>query len=319
MKPLISIIIPIYNVEAYLRRCLDSIKNQSFTNFECILINDGSTDSSKKICEEYLDDSRFVLINTSNGGPSRARNIGLEKVSSDWVTFIDSDDYVEPNYLSAFVYNCKDFKTQIIQGYYCFGYDGEEIDTLYKGSSYKYKVISKGIFTSYFKENNIIKNWAVWCKLFSMEIIKKYNLRFEESLWCGEDGVFWHKYLCYIDTIIFIPDREYIYFCPRNFNSVSRNRATTYKEWYVFAREYKFISNILPQKFFIGLKNSNWLKMYYLNNYFKLLLKSSPIEFDEIKKIRPSKNFIVWTFRGLLFFLLNILPISLIKSIRLYK
>ena len=102
---LISIIVPIYNVEKYLRMCLDSIQNQTYQNFECIMVNDGSTDNSKQIAEEYLVDSRFRLINQSNKGLSGARNMGISHIreESTFISFVDSDDYVYPNFLETLV------------------------------------------------------------------------------------------------------------------------------------------------------------------------------------------------------------------------
>ena len=96
MNHLISVIVPIYNVEKYLNRCIDSIINQTYTNLEIILINDGSTDNSKRICETYCNkDSRVVLINQANSGSSIARNTGLDQANGDIISFIDSDDYID--------------------------------------------------------------------------------------------------------------------------------------------------------------------------------------------------------------------------------
>ena len=105
MDELISIIVPIYNVEEHLRECLDSIQKQTYPNFECIMVNDGSTDNSKQIAEEYLVDSRFKLINQSNQGLSSARNTGISRIreESTFVAFVDSDDYVYPNFLETLV------------------------------------------------------------------------------------------------------------------------------------------------------------------------------------------------------------------------
>ena len=109
----ITLIVPIYNVENYLKQCLDSIQNQSYTNFICIMVNDGSTDNSKEIAEKYLSDERFILINQKNKGLSCARNKGLdyllkksvEQQMGNYVSFIDSDDVISPDYLEYFVAN----------------------------------------------------------------------------------------------------------------------------------------------------------------------------------------------------------------------
>ena len=99
---LISVIVPIYNVENYLRMCLDSIQNQTYKNFECLLINDGSPDNSAEICREYVaKDSRFRYFEKENGGVSSARNLGIECSEGVYITFVDSDDWVEPDYLEV--------------------------------------------------------------------------------------------------------------------------------------------------------------------------------------------------------------------------
>ena len=102
-KPKISIIVPIYNVEDYLKECLDSIQNQTFTDFECIMVNDGSTDSSKEIAEQYLVDNRFYLLNQPNSGQSVARNKGLLLAKGEFICFVDSDDIIHPRLLELLV------------------------------------------------------------------------------------------------------------------------------------------------------------------------------------------------------------------------
>ena len=101
-NPAISIIIPVYNAENYLRRCIDSVLSQSFTDFELILVDDGSKDKSPQICDEYASqDTRVRVIHKANGGVSAARNDGLDIAKGEYITFIDSDDWVERDYLST--------------------------------------------------------------------------------------------------------------------------------------------------------------------------------------------------------------------------
>ena len=121
---LISIVVPIYNVENYLRECLDSIKNQTYKNFECIMVNDGSTDSSQQIAEEYLTDSRFKLINQSNQGLGGARNTGIShsREESTFIAFIDSDDYVYPEFLETLIEHIED-DVDIVEGMIEYYYD----------------------------------------------------------------------------------------------------------------------------------------------------------------------------------------------------
>lgn len=104
----ISIIVPVYNVELYLRRCIDSILNQTFTDFELILVDDGSPDSSGKICDEYAEsDERIKVIHKKNSGPASARNTGLDVANGEWITFVDSDDWINKEYLEKLYNSCK--------------------------------------------------------------------------------------------------------------------------------------------------------------------------------------------------------------------
>ena len=105
MTEKITVIVPVYNVENYLNKCLDSLINQTYKNLEIIVINDGSTDNSGEICQEYAQkDNRIIYIEQENGGLSDARNTGLERMTGSYVTFVDSDDWVEPDYVEV-LYN----------------------------------------------------------------------------------------------------------------------------------------------------------------------------------------------------------------------
>ena len=104
MEDLISVIVPVYNVEKYLKRCVTSILNQSYKNFEVVLVDDGSTDNSGKICDEMQGaDSRIIAYHTKNGGLSAARNFGIEKASGDYIAFVDSDDFIKPDFLMQLI------------------------------------------------------------------------------------------------------------------------------------------------------------------------------------------------------------------------
>lgn len=110
----ISIIIPIYNVEKYLKKCLDSVVKQTYTNLEIILVNDGSTDNSKSIAEKYVkNDERVILINKENGGLSDARNYGIERATGKYITFIDSDDEITEDYVEYLMNLIKKYNTDI--------------------------------------------------------------------------------------------------------------------------------------------------------------------------------------------------------------
>ena len=128
MENLISIIVPVYNVENYLRKCVDSIINQSYKNLEIILVDDGSTDSSGKICDEYsLKDSRIKVIHKKNGGLSDARNAGMEIASGDFWGFVDSDDYIDSDMYSVLLENLLGAEADLSACGRIFTYDGKEI------------------------------------------------------------------------------------------------------------------------------------------------------------------------------------------------
>lgn len=113
-KPLISIIVPVYNVEKYLNKCIDSIINQSYKNIEIILVNDGSKDNSSKICDNYINvDNRIKVFHKTNGGLSSARNCGINNSSGEYITFIDSDDNIETYYVEYLYSLIKKYKTKM--------------------------------------------------------------------------------------------------------------------------------------------------------------------------------------------------------------
>lgn len=114
VEGLVSVIVPIYNVEAYLERCVDSIINQTYKNLEIILVDDGSPDRCGEICDEYASkDSRIVVIHKENGGLSDARNAGIEKAQGEYLSFVDSDDWIEPNMIEVLYKACVDNSTKM--------------------------------------------------------------------------------------------------------------------------------------------------------------------------------------------------------------
>ena len=125
-NPKISLIVPVYNVEKYLNRCVDSILSQDFTDFEILLIDDGSMDKSGKICDEYAKiDTRVRVFHKVNGGVSSARNLGLDYAKGQWIGFCDSDDYVKKDFLKTF-FTLGDDCEMLSQGFCCPNWFGKE-------------------------------------------------------------------------------------------------------------------------------------------------------------------------------------------------
>ena len=110
MRPLISIIIPAYNAEVYLKECLESIKNQSYSNFEVLIVDDGSLDNTSKISKQYeKEDNRFKYLYQDNAGPSVARNTGIKQSKGEYIWFVDADDWIEKDSLQVFVAVLKEY------------------------------------------------------------------------------------------------------------------------------------------------------------------------------------------------------------------
>lgn len=190
---LISIIVPVYNSDQTLNRCIDSILGQTYRNFELLLINDGSKDRSGEICDEYArKDSRVKVFHKENGGVSSARNVGLDNARGEWVTFVDSDDWVGMRYLELFSGHFEaDFL--LMNGYYNCSFDNCEIIAL-QGLAACQNI--ETVIASYL-DKPIIK--TPWAKLFRNDILLRN--RFDERLRTGEDLSFVCSYLSHVKTI----------------------------------------------------------------------------------------------------------------------
>ena len=133
MRPTISIIIPVYNVQDYLTSCIESIIKQDYKDYEAIFINDGSTDDSLEILKQYVKtDKRFKLISQKNSGLSSARNTGINQAKGKYITFIDSDDWISKNYVGALVYNAEKYDADIVSIKECLVYsNGKKVYKTY--------------------------------------------------------------------------------------------------------------------------------------------------------------------------------------------
>ena len=213
-KPLISIIIPVYNAEKYLVKCLDSVVNQTYRSLEIILVDDGSTDKSPEICEEYAEnDSRIVVIHKRNNNDASARNVGLDIFKGEYVAFVDSDDYTEPDYIE-YLYNLlKDNKVDIS----CCSYT--EIDEY--GN---YKKIKKDENQIIYGNKNCIKDiinhenitYTVWGKLFPRKLLGE--VKFKGI--CCQEVMLMLNILSKCNTIYLGREPKYFYLIRRD--SISR-------------------------------------------------------------------------------------------------
>ena len=213
---LISIIVPIYNTEKYLHECLDSILNQTYTNFEVLLVNDGSTDSSGIICQEYVErDSRFRYFEKDNGGVASARNLGLEHSEGTYITFIDSDDWVEQNYLDVLYTALKENDTDVaISTYKRFAQDGVFYLRSYSREDDEFLNLgtrSRDSFLEILPRLGELDHsfYSISSKLIKRKIIG--NLLFDEQVSYAEDlNFFFHLYLG-VESVVYVRDYTYIY------------------------------------------------------------------------------------------------------------
>lgn len=217
----ITVIVPVYNAKPYLRRCLDSIVTQTYTDFEAIVVDDGSTDNSGAICDEYAArDSRVVTLHKENNGLSTARNLGLDTARGNYVMFVDADDWIEPDTLK--------YAMEMI--------GRESIDVLCLGMR-----TDEGICQVKYHEElvgrDVIRNWicnivnstaeaskhdipvvSAWAKLYLRKNIEDYHLRFDNDLKVGED--FWFNLLYYDCCERIVLDNKTIYHYVMNTESL---------------------------------------------------------------------------------------------------
>ncbi len=209
---MVSVIVPVYNMQWSLSACIDSILSQSFKDFEVILVDDGSSDASGRICDDYAEkDSRVRVFHKANAGVSSARNVGLDNANGEWIAFVDSDDYIQENYLYYLVNS--DLADLIIGSSIAINNDNPRTDTLLgslKEGLYKTPspIIQKYLSRTEFK--------VPWGKLFRRSLLS--TLRFDVEMKVGEDVHFMLRFLNYATSIRVLennmPNSSYVYISP---------------------------------------------------------------------------------------------------------
>ena len=183
-NPKVSIVVPVYNAEKYLRCCIDSILDQTYTDWELLLIDDGSKDTSGSICDEYAaKDERIRVFHKENGGVSSARNLGLDHVLGEWVTFVDSDDYIEENFLKSFEGNLD--ADLVVGNMVEKGPQGNLLKDIPAGYHNSLQYVLAGNL-------NKLAFQALWGKMFRKELVD--DSRLDEGMRIGEDLHFILKY-----------------------------------------------------------------------------------------------------------------------------
>lgn len=199
----VSVIVPVYNAENYLNRCVDSLLNQTLKDIEIILVDDGSPDKSSIICDEYLKkDSRIKVIHKANGGVSSARNEGLKVATGEFVTFLDSDDYIEARAYEVAYKTAKDNCCEYVMwGFFCDFVDKNENLINQKNSAPK---------SSHYEQSQMAEllnlSGYLWNKLYSKNMLDELKLSFKEDLTLYEDLLFNSQYIPKTNKSIFISE-----------------------------------------------------------------------------------------------------------------
>lgn len=241
-NPKISVIVPVYNTEKYLRRCIDSILAQTFTDFELLLINDGSRDSSGAICDEYAaKDSRVRVFHKENGGVSSARNVGLDNAKGEWISFVDSDDWIE-----AKAYECMLHEVEYkgVQLALC-GFNEilrDEIHPIFLPNIQHGK-------DSFIQEYLLCEWYVIWNLLVKRELIENEKFRLDETVRIGEDADLLFKLLLSTSEIIIINKQLY------NYDRTNELSALHNMHFYDYENVVKVILNMIEYFKYKGVFN----------------------------------------------------------------
>ncbi len=279
--PIISVIVPVYNAEKTLRRCVDSILSQTFSDFELLLIDDGSKDDSGSICDEYEGkDDRVRVFHKDNGGASSARNIGLDNVLGEWVTFCDADDYVLEEWLENYDLTNRQVNADIVsQGFETdspvFDYDLEESNETYYYFEHNSPVVEA--------VDSLIRSKTIgflWIKAFRVSILKLNKIRFDESLPYGEDNVFVYKYLSHSNNSKGIKSIGYHYNVPEWKDKYNRT----------LDLEVKIANSLYESVCIIFKDSSNEVVRYHredlISKYLRQFLSDKSVALKSLKSIR---------------------------------
>lgn len=291
----VSVIIPAYNAEKTIKRCIDSVLSQTYDNIEIIIVNDGSTDNTLPICLEYQEkNGNITLLNHENSGVSKSRNRTLNKLSGEYIQFLDSDDVLYENTIADKVEKiCKYNADLVITEFDFINSNGKKQKSL---DMLKEDVINIEQYAHMFSKHPTSLFYGVlWNKLFRSEIIYNNGLRFEDSKSFAEDFRFILEYLKYVDKIAYIPKSEYGYSYDSTQESLSKNKNLYNKIWderkqlyskYLEFFKYKEIDSDNLQDYLLESLGGIF-EIYIRNNTFSSVLHMihDLSKDDEISKI----------------------------------
>ena len=302
----VSVIIPVYNVEKYIKQCLESVINQTLKDIEIIVVNDGTKDNSMKIVEEYLSDKRIKIINKENGGLSSARNAGMREAQGKYIYFIDSDDFVDKEVLSTLYKNSENEKMDIVFSNFSYYNDRTKKEKRAKFIFPFKENINKGYYYLYNGEEI-----NVWNRLYKKEFLKKYNFKFIEGI-IYEDQDFGFKTIMLAEKIKYVENYGYKYRTDREGSIMSsQKKEKSIESVQTLKREMsKFFSNVNLNEFqkirvyFKLLSLDFWEKELKGDNDFKNEILNLEKEIEKIyqknKFNKTEKKIIIRIVRNLL-------------------
>lgn len=278
-RPQLSVIVPVYNVEKYLSKCIESILNQTFIDFELLLINDGSTDGSRNIIEYFkLKDARIRAFYTDNNGVSCARNFGIEQALGEWICFVDSDDWIEPTHFTNYFITKLSSDTIVYQGIN-FNYEREQISfPFFKYDDNTILISDEKQISKY----RILHNGCPYCKLFNLNLIKTFNIRFNPDISIHEDHCFVWQYLEHINHIELREECSYHYM-KRGTQSLTSKHHTT-KEYLIGGHCLLNALSIIKRR--ANLKNEKYLGE--INDNFGMMQLLEAIVFSESNELEST-------------------------------
>ncbi len=258
-KPEISVIVPVYNVSPYLSRCVESILAQTFPSFELILVDDGSTDGSAVLADEWPGrDERIRVFHQANAGVSVARNLGLEKAKGRFICFVDADDWVYPSYLEALYAALPEGEAEaeglVIEGFREVTPQGEAAG---EGISLADRHWHKDDFAALFRREALSRLGYSCSKLYVRSLLDRCGIRFTEGIHCCEDLLFMLEYLLHADYVVFGSARHYVYV--KYPSSLSRSINSFSSEYRCFA-VYHALARRIGQQF--GLAPADLSSLY---------------------------------------------------------
>ena len=295
-----SIIVPLYNAEQFIVKCLDSIFEQSYSDFECIVVDDGSTDNGLALCTEYAkEEERLRVFHIENSGVCKARNIGIKEAKYDWITFIDSDDFIDSDYLKSFV-------PHLSRNRFCTHrslkkvFNGNVIQEIGVSKDSEYNISSNDNYVLLNKNHLILASSCF--KMFSKELLFKHDIFFDEKITCVEDRIFVAQYLMAeeVNDIRFVDACAYNYVIHEGSSTTFSPPPYMYAEasmrWYGLMKELNKKFNLTESD--VVFQQKRFIKNQLIDVVLGLYKRRNISSVKRIQIYKYIKNAIVKEFKG---------------------